>query len=224
IIMLQKLNDQDYFKIKAVSSHTIMSFFFPQTFPQQEPKFFQLGTYVHAKFLELPEISEEIIQSKCKDLTAKDKADCDLMIDKLAKNEKIASKMPSPEDRAAGSVFTEVVGSYTYVNKKGALLPVKGKFDLINTKNNYVVDVKTTGSLATFEDSVVKFAYQIQAAFYLRLANLVHNTDQYKDFYWAIVDKKTLATDLIRCPDDLIENGNYYIDLYLENPPSFLAF
>lgn len=215
--MFKKMDDEEYFSYKALSSHDIMSFFFPQFYPKQDTKFFEIGTYVHAKVLEVPEIAEKIIKTRCTSLNEQDIKYSDKIVESLRKSEKIKEKLYLQNDH----IFTEVAAIKDIELSNGEKLIVKGKFDLINTKDRYVLDVKTTSNIGNFNTSITKFAYQIQAAFYLRLAKAVTQKD-YKDFYWAIVDKKTFETDLIRCSDDLIENGNYYINLYFKNPPIYL--
>jgi hypothetical protein len=215
---IQKIDDETYFATKALSSHHVMSFFFPQSYPKQNPKFFQEGTYVHAWSLEDAETAQAITDKRCPDLDERDKAKCDAMIHRLAADVDCAAMLARGD-----GVYTESAGYVGHYNSKGKYWPIKGKFDLVNANERFVLDVKTTSSLKSFDDSILKFAYQIQAAFYLRLASKVFKAP-FKDFYWAVVDKKTLATKLIRCDDEYIKDGNHYIDLYLENPPTFLPF
>jgi hypothetical protein len=214
--MFKKMEDNEYFAYKAISSHNIMSFFFPQDYPKQDPKLFEVGTYVHAKVLESTEIAEEIIKTRCKSLDQDDISKSDKMVESLQKSTKIKKKLYLEKDY----ILTEMAAIKDIKTPSGEILKVKGKFDLINVRDKYVLDVKTTSNLKTFHDSVEKFAYHIQAAFYLRLARSV-TKEEYNDFYWAVVDKKTLSSDLIRCSDDLIKKGNHYVDLYFKNIPTY---
>jgi len=216
-----KLQDEEYFKIKALSSHGVMSFFFPQQ-NFNNHKALELGTYIHAKVLENPEDAADIVAKKCQKLEKSDMDKMEVLIDRLAANPEITAKMPVR--MVVPGTLTEVMASTTYTNKKGTVIPIKGKFDLINTVDKYVLDLKTTSDLKNFEDSVYKYAYHIQAAFYLRLANMVTGTNDYKDFYWSIVDKKSQATKLMKVTDEMLKVGNDYVDLYLENPPSFMSW
>jgi len=98
------------------------------------------------------------------------------------------------------------------------------KCDAISHERGAILDVKTTSksSPAAFEKDVHNvedsLGYEIQAAFYLRVANEIAKLEgrqiEYNTFKWLVVCKKTFKTGVVTCPPELIKLGNEKIDQY----------
>jgi len=208
LINFAKLSDHQYFSLDAISSHKVMSAYSTKTWANDSIAPLVEGSVVHGYALEdfgtfevIKETQvEKLIKSGMSEKGSRGIVDRAEKIGKLAKS--------AFKDILEGCL-TEVVVS---IEQNEQIL--KGKFDAVNLSKDYVVDVKTTSSLANFGDSIEMFNYDIQAAFYLNLASRATGR-LFKDFYWAIIDKRTMQTDLVRCSDEAIEGGRGKIATYL---------
>lgn len=79
--------------------------------------------------------------------------------------------------------------------------PCKGKLDIIAGRD--IIDIKTTSG--GFEQSIVKYHYDRQAAFYLDSSSL------FDRFYWVVVNKITLHVDIIMATTEqlVVGRANY---------------
>ena len=80
---------------------------------------------------------------------------------------------------------------YTEIKVNGDVLPVKCRFDCINVERGAILDLKTTknASPGEFSREAGQYAYHLQAAFYLRLAEAVYK----KPFKFFILAQETTA-------------------------------
>ena len=208
LINFAKLSDHQYFSLPAISSHKVMSAYATKTFYGNSITPLIEGSVVHGYALEdigtYGVIKEVQLEKLIKSGVNEDKAKA-----VVESAEKIGIIVRQTFADILAGCLTEVVVS---IEEDG--LDLKGKFDAVHLGKNYVVDVKTTSNLNTFDESIEAFNYDIQAAFYLRLASVATGRE-FKDFYWAIVDKRSLKTKLVRCSDDALAGGKSKIELYL---------
>jgi hypothetical protein len=215
----RKIDDEKYYRAYTyVSSHKVMGW---QDKQEGVQKFFgnskkplHIGTAIHALMLEPPKVAEAICsdRDRCGELNTKDWEMIYMCVDSLRANQEIM-EMLNPCKTELGMFY------------KGRGLSLRGKADALNQKERLIADVKTCSNLKKFESTIIPYNYHVQAAFYLTLAGAVEyqygkTTDTlmpYKDFYWMVVDKKNGATELIRCPDECIEQGNEIIRNYFKH-------
>ena len=207
-ISFAKLSDHQYFSMEAISSHKVMSAYATKNFFGSSILPLVEGTVVHGYALEdtgtYEIIKETQMEKLVKSGVAEDKART--IVDGA---QKVGLVVKNAFTDILQDCLTEVVVA---LEQDGALL--KGKFDAVHLGKDYVVDVKTTSNISTFSDSIEAFNYDIQAAFYLHLASVASGRP-FKDFYWAVVDKKSLKTKLVRCNDEALAGGASKISQYL---------
>jgi len=87
--------------------------------------------------------------------------------------------------------------------------------------DKYIVDLKTTTDARpdAFVRSVVNFGYEVQAAFYVDVAQAIDGLK--RDFYWVAVEKDApYAVAVYKASDEMLERGRQQyrkaIDLYKE--------
>ena len=97
---------------------------------------------------------------------------------------------------------------------KRTFIKCKGKFDIVNHKDKYIADLKTTqdASMEGFKKSICNFKYHKQAAFYLDALG-------FNDYYIIAVEKKEpYGIGIYKLGNDLIEQGrqlyNEELDMY----------
>lgn len=205
-INFQKIPDFQYFNMKAISSHKVMSFYKSHMDEPNYPKALAKGNIVHGYILESSEQYQVIKETAIETMISKTNLNPNqarLIADQTEMTAEILRARTV--DLITGSL-TEVVGQIEW---RGKL--IKGKFDAINLDTRVVVDVKTTSDIKNFQDSIKLYNYDIQAAFYLNLAHQLTG-EEYKDFYWAIVDTNKRKVGVVRCPDELIIEGMQKID------------
>jgi homoserine acetyltransferase len=74
--------------------------------------------------------------------------------------------------------------------------------------DNYIVDLKTCQDARQdpFSRSVINFLYQVQAAFYVDVAEAIDGKK--RDFYWIAVEKDApYAVSVFKASDAMLENG-----------------
>jgi len=208
LINFAKLSDHQYFSLDAISSHKVMSAFASKSFYGTSINPLIEGSVIHGFVLEDTDtygvIRETQLEKLVKSGTELTKARA--VVDNAEKIAKVTKK--AFKDILDGCL-TEVVVS---IEQDGLVL--KGKFDAVHLGKDYIVDVKTTSNINTFQESIEAFNYDIQAAFYLNLASKATGRD-FKDFYWAVIDKKSKKTALVRCSDDAVAGGQAKINQYL---------
>lgn len=93
--------------------------------------------------------------------------------------------------------------------------PLKCAFDWIT--DDLIFDPKKTGeTIAEFEEySIVKYKYYVQAAFYLRCAEIMDGKK--RQFGWPVIeDDRPYASQLILPPEDLLDAGRRQVDKMLK--------
>lgn len=212
--MLHKIKDYEYFKIKAFSSHQVMNFYSKQSSPPP-PNLMLFGTLLHLYVLEGEEHFKEKVDFELNrgeeftSYTSRMGKD----VEWLAKS---VSKSTDSDILVGCQNEVAAIGQYMV---QGKTFDVKGKFDAINVNDSYVVDLKTTSSINKFQDSIVSFNYQIQAAYYLMLAEMTCNKP-FKDFFWLCAEKGSGKTAIIRCSDEQVQEGRNMIRQFFINEAS----
>ena len=207
-ISFAKLSDHQYFSMEAISSHKVMSAYATKTFYGNSIRPLVEGTVVHGYALEDVGTYEVIKETQMEKLIKSGVTE-DSARSIIQGAQKIGVVVKSAFTDILRDCLTEVVVA---IEQDGALL--KGKFDAVHLGKDYVVDVKTTSNINTFSDSIEAFNYDIQAAFYLNLASVASGRP-FKDFYWAVVDKKSMKTQLVKCSDEALAGGASKISQYL---------
>lgn len=95
-------------------------------------------------------------------------------------------------------------------------LHIKGRLDRLNIDGGKatILDLKTTddASLKSFQRSVVKFKYDLQAAWYSRLVGLAH-PDLEVEFLFCVIEKSPPhGICVYRASDSILDHGNRLMD------------
>lgn len=89
---------------------------------------------------------------------------------------------------------------------------VKIRADWINVEAGYIADVKTTGDMSDlelFKFTIEKYYYQLSAALYCLVAELVYGKPF--DFYFIVVSKTDGFTEVYKCSPITMQNGKLMV-------------
>jgi len=75
----------------------------------------------------------------------------------------------------------------------------KGKADVVNHKENLVIDLKTTADINKFRSSAFRYNYDSQAFIYKELFGY--------DFIFIVIDKTTKQIGIFECSDEFLNAG-----------------
>ena len=104
------------------------------------------------------------------------------------------------------------------IETQSGSIPVKIKPDHINEHKKFIVDLKTCfdASLDGFTRAAADMDYQIQAAFYSDIMELVSGDQRRYDFYFIAQEKKPpYAFNLFECGPQFISQGRFEYELLL---------
>ena len=86
-------------------------------------------------------------------------------------------------------------------------IPFRAKADIINLKEGYIADIKTTTDLqSNFRFSARKYGYDMQAYIYTQIFGV-------KDFYFIAIDKKSLDIGLFTVSEQFLFDGEQKVEL-----------
>ena len=75
----------------------------------------------------------------------------------------------------------------------------KGKADVVNHKEDLVIDLKTTADISKFRSSAFRYNYDSQAFIYKALFGY--------DFIFMVIDKTTKQIGIFECSDEFLNSG-----------------
>jgi hypothetical protein len=75
----------------------------------------------------------------------------------------------------------------------------KGKADVVNHKEDLVIDLKTTADISKFRSSAFRYNYDSQAFIYKKLFGY--------DFIFMVIDKTTKQIGIFECSDEFLNSG-----------------
>jgi hypothetical protein len=75
----------------------------------------------------------------------------------------------------------------------------KGKADVVNNKEDLVIDLKTTADISKFRSSAFRYNYDSQAFIYKELFGY--------DFIFMVIDKTTKQIGIFECSDEFLTSG-----------------
>lgn len=91
----------------------------------------------------------------------------------------------------------------------------KARLDAFSVEKNYILDLKTTASVKDFSDSIVKFNYAAQAAFYVDAFKALYESEP--KFYWLAIELSTPYEFRLLTPSEqTLEVGRSIYRRYLE--------
>ena len=85
----------------------------------------------------------------------------------------------------------------------------KGKADILNYDDNFIVDIKTTSNILNFRSSAYKYNYDSQAWIYRQLFGM--------DMLYIAIDKQTHLIGIFECSEDFYTSGMKKVELALDN-------
>lgn len=200
------ITDEQYLRSHSyVSSHKIMSWSKEKAEKGSSeffggPQALEIGTLLHAMVL-TPHELEEIESTRCTNLTDNDRKKAKMMAKAVLSNTKAVELLEG--------TTKELAMYYT-----GQGLKIRGKADAIHLEKKYIVDVKTAADVRNFKQAIRDFRYGIQAAFYLQIANLITDSNDFNTFFWIVVDKYKGAVKIVECPQAEILSGNAEISAF----------
>ena len=161
-----------------------------------------IGSYFHTALLEPDKLKDfRVIAAASRNTKVyKDKSkgelcllqsevnNIELMIDKI-NNTKIC------EDLIRGDIIEYEVPNI--VELEGNMW--KGKADVVNHKEDLVIDLKTTADINKFRNSAFRYNYDSQAYIYKKLFGY--------DFIFIAIDKTTKQIGIFECSDEFLNSG-----------------
>lgn len=81
-------------------------------------------------------------------------------------------------------------------------LPFRGKADMYDASNGFVIDLKTTSDLKAFPFSAKKYSYDMQCAIYCELFGV-----SWEKFVFIAIDKASLDVGIYRIKESFIQRG-----------------
>tara|TARA_R110001606_G_scaffold68951_2_gene157559 strand:- start:4488 stop:5219 length:732 start_codon:yes stop_codon:yes gene_type:complete len=162
-----------------------------------------IGGYFHTCILEPHKLDKyKIIKSSTRNTkTYKEMSDGDIcLLEKEADDIQLMREIVLDNDLfkdliQEGDVEYEVPG---LVELEG--MTWKGKADIVNHSHQLVVDLKTTGSIASFQHSAYKFNYDSQAYIYSKMFGY--------ELIFIVIDKNTKQLGLFDCSDKFMQSGS----------------
>jgi len=89
---------------------------------------------------------------------------------------------------------------------------VKARTDYINVEKGYIADVKTSArpiDLDSFRMTIEQYKYYLSAYLYCKVAELEYGKPF--DFYFIVIDKKELYTEVYKASDTMLNNGRMLV-------------
>ena len=178
--------------------------------------FFDVGTALHALFLENKDISirwegtrrgndYKFFKESNADKIVLPSKDYDMV---HSMNDKL-NNIPEVVSLLGFDFQAEVPMTSTYVTSSGLEIPIKGKADAIvdNGQEKYIVDLKTTAkTLDDFKRNARWMLYNQQAALYTRLFDL-------DAFYFVVIEKEfPYEVGIFECSTDFLQQGKWELE------------
>ena len=217
--ILERLkNDEDYygqFGRQYLSNSDIFNLLRNPTqfrVPQTKTKPMLEGSYFHTKMLEPQKLDQfDVIESstrstkKYKDacpegeiiLLLKEKENLDYLCDIMTSNMEMCDYM-----YAEGNEF-EVPAIQSIMS-----LDWKGKADIINHRDDLIIDIKTSSDMDKFMYSAKTYNYDSQAYIYQRLFG--------KQLVFFVIDKSNGKLGIFECSAEFLENGKNKVEQAIE--------
>ena len=229
------ISNNDYHAHKALSSSNLKdllisawSFAYNKKFPKQFTQAMQLGTLAHSLILEPEKIEEEFFVAEKPKRTSKagkeeynrllieannriwispsEFSECEAMIAPVLKN-KLATTLLSGGNAEVSTFWAQ------------DNIHCKARADYINFNHNYIVDVKTTASLAneqSFLKTIEKYNYDLSASFYCD--GFKNSTGKEFDFFFIVIEKQAPYNyGIYKLSDNLLHKGRLKYLQALEN-------
>ena len=217
--ILERLkNDEDYygqFGRQYLSNSDIFNLLRNPTqfrVPQTKTKPMLEGSYFHTKMLEPQKLDQfEIIDSSTRStkkykevcpegeiiLLLKEKENLDYLCDIMTSNMEMCDYM-----YAEGNEF-EVPAIQSIMS-----LDWKGKADIINHRDDLIIDIKTSSDMDKFMYSAKTYNYDSQAYIYQRLFG--------KQLVFFVIDKSNGKLGIFECSAEFLENGKNKVEQAIE--------
>jgi hypothetical protein len=94
-------------------------------------------------------------------------------------------------------------------------VPFRAKADIINRKEGYIADIKTTTDVQNgFRFSARKYGYDMQAYIYTQIFGI-------RDFYFLAIDKKSLDLGIFTVSDQFLFDGEQKVELAVSRYKTF---
>ena len=217
--ILERLkNDEDYygqFGRQYLSNSDIFNLLRNPTqfrVPQTKTKPMLEGSYFHTKMLEPQKLDQfEIIDSSTRStkkykevcpegeiiLLLKEKENLDYLCDIMTSNMEMCDYM-----YAEGNEF-EIPAIQSIMS-----LDWKGKADIINHRDDLIIDIKTSSDMDKFMYSAKTYNYDSQAYIYQRLFG--------KQLVFFVIDKSNGKLGIFECSAEFLENGKNKVEQAIE--------
>jgi len=170
---------------------------------------FKIGRLIHLAVLEPERIAEQHIGGN-----TRASKEYKQLVEEVGSSDNVyTNRMVEKATRFADKVWEDNAWLF---NKKGLHcelpeigivdgLPFRGKADMIvksEGERNVIVDLKTTSNLAMWQDSAIRYSYDIQLYIYCILFSV-----KPEDFYWLAMCKRNGDSKLFRGSDTLYQTG-----------------
>lgn len=188
-------------KLDAVGSTTLNNYLRSAAHAQYEKeqaevdKEVRFGSLVHSALLEPTEFQRYQVIPKCDRRTKEGKAIYADFLSTLPDGAKIVTK---DDYEKALNIRNSLCSHPTY----SSLLSKKGFAELSGIYHDYkirpdyryesevIIDIKTTADarLQNFDRQILQYGYDLQAAFYLDVANMICGKKEYRTFIWVVIE------------------------------------
>lgn len=219
-------NDEDYYGkygkqfLSNSDISTLLSNPLALHSPQGENINFLIGGYFHTAILEPDKLKKyKIVEATTRNTKAYKEISggemcllqhevdqLEVMIDKVMENDTCVSLIRGIDVEYEKPGVCEIEG-----------LQWKGKADIVNHDDKYVVDLKTTSDISRFRSSALRYNYDSQAYIYRKLFGY--------DLVFIAIDKSTHQIGIFDCSDDFYERGQRKVQeaaeqykLFYQNP------
>ncbi|MCP4984748.1 MAG: hypothetical protein GY928_01405 [Colwellia sp.] len=166
-----------------------------------------IGRYFHTALLEPDKLNEfKVVDASTRNTKAyKDKSEGELcllqsdvemvksMTDKILNTQMCADLINKKNCEYEVPMITEL-----YNNKW------KGKADVVNHKEELIIDLKTTADISKFRSSAFRYNYDSQAYIYNKLFGY--------DFIFIAIDKSTNQIGLFECSEEFLQSGERKVE------------